>query len=177
VRPDLAVYGKAIGGGLPLSAVGGRADIMEHANPRIRASRREAYAYVTSSQAGYPLGCAAGLAALAELARPDVFPRFLARAEALKRELKSMLATVPVAAQVVGFGPLWDTVFATHEIKDHRTLLATDRDRHLRFHTALARHGVMVRIGGRSYFSTAHTETEIEETVRVCHAALIEVTR
>jgi DNA-binding Lrp family transcriptional regulator len=90
-------------------------------------------------------------------------------------EAAEALARLPDAAQVVGFGPLWDIVFATHDIKDHRTLLATDRDRHLRFHTALARHGVMVRIGGRSYFSTAHTETEIDETVRACRAALAEV--
>lgn len=175
VKPDLAVYGKAIGGGLPLSAVGGRADIMEHANPRIRASRREAYAYVTSSQAGYPLGCAAGIATLVELSRPGVFQQFLEQAETLKRELRSMLATLPVEAQVVGFGPLWDVIFATHEIKDHRSMLATDREKHLRFHTALARNGVMVRIGGRSYFSTAHKGPEIEETVRACRKAMLEL--
>jgi glutamate-1-semialdehyde 2,1-aminomutase len=175
VVPDLGVYGKAIGGGLPLSALGGRADLMEHANPRIRASRQEDYVYVTSSQAGYPLGCTAGLATLRVLSRPSVFEAFLDRAEQLKAELRTIVKARRLDAQVVGFGPLWDVVFATHPIYDYRTAMTADHDRHLRFHVALARHGVMFRIGGRSYFSTAHEEPEIEVTLRACDAALREV--
>ena len=67
VTPDLGAFGKALGGGLPVAAVAGRADIMDHANPH-RSGVNDGYTYVTSSQAGNPLAAAAGVATLDDLA-------------------------------------------------------------------------------------------------------------
>lgn len=172
VTPDLAVFGKAVGGGFPLSAVGGRTEILELANPRLRAARPADYVYVTSSQAGNPIGCTAGKAVLEELARPGVFATFLGRAEHLKEGLRKIVTARDLDAQLVGVGPLWDVVFTRQPIHDHRSAQAADRKKHVQFHVSLIQKGIMVRAGGRSYFSTAHTETEIEATLRACDQVL-----
>ena len=173
VDPDLGAFGKALGGGAPISAVAGRAEVMDHADPR-RGDAASGYAYVTTSQAGNPLAAAAALATLRELARPGVLEGLHARAAALKEGLRDLVRRRGLEAQVVGFGPLWDVAFSPRPIFDRRSAARADAARHLRFHLGLIRHGVMVRAGGRSYFSTAHREGEIEETLRAAERALDE---
>ena len=151
VRPDLSVFGKALGGGVPVSAVVGRRDVMEHANPR-RGGPEQGYCYVTSSQAGNPLGAAVSIATLTELARPGVMPSMHASAEALKEGLRTVVRAKGGSAQVVGAGPLWDIVFADGPIRDHRAAERADKRKHVAFHQGLIANGVMVRVGGRSYF-------------------------
>ena len=171
IAPDLSVFGKALGGGLPVSAVAGRAAIMDHGDPH-RGGPEDGYCYVTSSQAGNPLGCAAALATLDELARPGVMQEFHRSAEDLKAGLRDMVRRSGAAAQVVGAGPLWDVAFTDAEIRDHRSAMRADSGRHRRFHLGLVERGVMVRVGGRSYFSTAHREREVGFTLRAAEAAL-----
>ena len=173
VDPDLGAFGKALGGGAPISAVAGRAEVMDHADPR-RGDAASGYAYVTTSQAGNPLAAAAALATLREIARPGVIEDMHARAAALKEGLRDLVRRRGLEAQVVGFGPLWDVAFSPRPIFDRRSAARADAARHLRFHLGLIRHGVMVRAGGRSYFSTAHREGEIEETLRAAERALDE---
>ena len=174
VEPDLGAFGKALGGGVPISAVAGRAEIMDHADPR-RGDAASGYAYVTSSQAGNPLAAAAALATLGEIDRPGVLEDMHARAESLKEGLRDRVRRRGIEAQVVGFGPLWDLAFSSEPIVDQRSAARADGERLMRFHLGLIRHGVMVRAGGRSYFSTAHLEEEVEETLRAAERALDEL--
>ncbi len=176
VEPDLSVFGKALGGGLPVSAVAGTAAVMSHGDPH-RGGPEDGYCYVTSSQAGNPLGCAAALATLDELSRPGVMRDFHRSAEDLKAGLGDVVRRSGAEAQVVGVGPLWDIVFTDAEIRDHRSASTADGGRHRRFHRGLVEHGVMVRVGGRSYFSTAHGEREVEFTIRAAAAALRSATK
>ena len=174
VEPDLGAFGKALGGGVPISAVAGRAEVMDHADPR-RGGAASGYAYVTTSQAGNPLAAAAALATLREIARPGVLEDMHTSAEALKEGLRDRVRRRGLEAQVVGFGPLWDVAFSPRPIFDQRSAARADAARNLRFHVGLIRHGVMVRAGGRSYFSTAHREGEVEETLRAAERALDEL--
>jgi len=174
VDPDLGAFGKALGGGVPISAVAGRAEVMDHADPR-RGDAAPGYAYITTSQAGNPLAAAAALATLGEIARPGVLEDLYACAEALKEGLRDRVRRRGLEARVVGFGPLWDLAFTQEPIFDQRSAARADADRLMRFHVGLIRHGVMVRAGGRSYFSTAHREAEIEETLRAAEHALDEL--
>ena len=174
VEPDLGAFGKALGGGIPISAVAGRGEVMDHADPR-RGDAASGYAYVTTSQAGNPLAAAAALATLGEIARPGVLEDMHASAEALKEGLRDLVRRRGLEAQVVGFGPLWDVAFSPRPIFDRRSAARADAARNLRFHVGLIRHGVMVRAGGRSYFSTAHREGEVEETLRAAERALGEL--
>lgn len=174
VDPDLGAFGKALGGGVPISAVAGRAEVMDHADPR-RGGAASGYAYVTTSQAGNPLAAAAALATLGEIARPGVLEDMHASAEALKEGLRDRIGRRGLEARVVGFGPLWDIAFTREAVFDQRSAARADAERLMRFHLGLIRHGVMVRAGGRSYFSTAHRESEIEETLRAAERALDEL--
>ena len=174
VEPDLGAFGKALGGGLPVGAVCGRPEIMDHADPE-RGTAKNGYAYVTSSQAGNPLGAAAGIATLNELSKPGVLASMHRRAEALKSGLSELILQHDIEAQVVGYGPLWDLAFASEPITDHASAQKADQSKLLKFHHGLIRNGVMVRAGGRSYFSTAHHEEHIEQTLRAAEIALKEM--
>jgi glutamate-1-semialdehyde aminotransferase len=76
---------------------------------------------------------------------------------------------------VVGHGPLWDLAFSTEAIFDHPSAQRADRDKLMAFHLGLIRNGVMVRAGGRSYFSTAHGDKEIEFTLDAAGKALRDI--
>ena len=175
IEPDLSIFGKALGGGLPVSAVAGRDPVMAHSDP-YRGGPEDGYCYVTSSQAGNPLGCAAALATLDELARPGVIQGFHRSAEDLKDGLRDLIRRCG-RGPAVGAGPLWDIVFTKAKIRDHRSAMRADSNRLRRFHLGLVEQGVMVRVGGRSYFSTAHGEQEIEFTLRAAETALRLATR
>src|SRR5204863_6636453 len=73
VMPDLATYGKIIGGGYPMSAIAGRADILDQADPR-RLGRPD-YVFISGTLSGNPLGATAGPATLAELAQTSAYER------------------------------------------------------------------------------------------------------
>lgn len=174
VAPDLGAFGKALGGGLPVGAVAGKAEFMDHADSR-RGGAAHGYAYVTSSQAGNPLGAAAGIATLDELRKPGVLASMHERAENLKSGLSELLDSRRIEAQVVGFGPLWDLAFCRTPITDHRSAQQADKTLLARFHLGLIRHGVMVRVGGRSYFSTAHGDNDVQTTLRAAERSLSEL--
>ncbi len=98
VRPDLTCFGKVIGGGLPIGALGGRRDVMENLTPL-------GTVFHAGTLAGNPLATAAGLAALGELT-PDVYMELSARARALSALLRDACASAGVAAQFPVTGTL-----------------------------------------------------------------------
>jgi glutamate-1-semialdehyde 2,1-aminomutase len=89
VRPDLCALGKALGGGYPLGAVAGRADVLD----LVREDRmgEERYVWFASSLGGNPVSAAAGLAALGELRQPGTYERLFALGEALRSGLRRVL--------------------------------------------------------------------------------------
>ncbi len=100
VRPDLTCFGKVIGGGLPIGAVGGRADVMEHLSPL-------GPVFHAGTLAGNPIATAAGLAALDQLT-PEVYIELMARARHLSATLRDacsaagFVASFPVVGTLVG---------------------------------------------------------------------------
>ena len=163
VLPDLAVYGKSLGGGLPLAAVAGREDIMSLCDPR-RAGEPDAV-YFSGTGFGNPVACAAGRAMLAALRRPGTYEPFFARVERLKEGLREIVRRRSVAGQVIGEGPMWHLVFAEEPIHDYRSSLKADRTRLLRLHHGLIDAGIFVRPGGGHYFSMAHTDRDVDTTL------------
>lgn len=98
VRPDLTCFGKVIGGGLPIGAVGGRKDLMQHLTP-------VGTVFHAGTLAGNPLATAAGLAALDELS-DDVYMELSARARRLSALLRDACASAGVAAHFPVVGTL-----------------------------------------------------------------------
>jgi glutamate-1-semialdehyde 2,1-aminomutase len=173
VTPDLCTLGKALGGGYPIGAVAGRADVLD----LVREDRlgEERYVWFASSLGGNPVSAAAALAALAELRKPGVYPRLFALGEALRSGLRAVLRGEGVTAHVQGDGPLAAVVFTDGEVVDYRSAFRADRQRARTFLLGLFRRGIFLNpMSTKLYLSLAHTEREIEAFLEAARATLRE---
>ncbi|WP_406349293.1 aminotransferase class III-fold pyridoxal phosphate-dependent enzyme [Streptomyces sp. NBC_00144] len=163
ITPDLATYGKAIGGGLALAAVAGRADLMDHLNPR--RTDKSGYVYMSGTLNGNPLAAAAGLATLDVLLAPGAFERLEAVSRRLRDGLKSALADAGVSAHVLGEGAMAAVLFADGDPYDPATAAASDPVLRSRLDAEMISRGILVNLPAKFYVSTAHTEQDIDRTV------------
>lgn len=165
VRPDLTCFGKVIGGGLPIGAVGGRRDIMENLTPL-------GSVFHAGTLAGNPLATAAGLAALNEL-NADVYMELLARARSLSAMLRDACSSVGVSAQFPVVGTLVGMHFGdalTDVPTNFDEAKTTDEKLYAKFFHALLRGGVAIAPGAYEalFVGLAHTDdimTELAERV------------
>ena len=169
VLPDLTALGKIIGGGLPLAAVCGRAEILEHANARQKDS---AYAYVSGTLNGNALSAAAGLATLRELQKPGSYERLEAIGETMRRGLREIVERRGIPAQVVGEGPLYNLVLTGRDVVDHRSLETADREATARLGHALLERGVYINLAAKGYLSLAHADDDLQRTLDAFDAGL-----
>lgn len=171
VIPDLACYGKTIGGGYPLSAVAGRDEIMELANPGRKSASD--YVYFSGTFNGNPLAAVAGLATLDELAKPGVYDRLYATAGKLAAGLEALLAETGIAAQVLWDGPIVTVLFTDRPVTDYRSAQAVDAARTRHWHDTLLAHRLLVNpVQQKWYLSTAHTDDDLARTLTAARAAL-----
>src|SRR5262249_47765877 len=171
VVPDLACYGKVIGGGYPVSAVVGRRDLLQLADPGQKGRGR--YCFLSGTLTGNPVACAAGLATLEVLRQPGAYERLSAQGERLADGLRQAGADAGVPLQVLGDGPVLQTYFTEHEpLRNHRDLLRADRVKAVRFGHELIRRGVYCTPGGKLYLSLAHTDDDIDQTESIVAGAL-----
>jgi glutamate-1-semialdehyde 2,1-aminomutase len=164
VEPDLVCYGKIVGGGFPLSAVGGRRDIMRLADPALASSPD--FVHVSGTLSGNPISAAAGLVTLAELERPGVYERLHSLGERLRGGLRRQLNAHDVDASVIGGGPI-----AAVEIPDG-VEPGSGRLRKEALNRELIRLGVLVQLHTRFYISLAHREDEVDLAVEAFGSAL-----
>lgn len=165
VSPDLVAYGKALGGGFPLGAYGGRADLMEVVNEHRLPGPR--YAWSASTAGGNPVSCAAALATLDVLSEPGTHARMHAAGTLLRQRLGEVLAAAGEAGQMLGDGPLAQVAFSAQPVTDQRSWLASDRAHGRSVMLELLRRGVFLNpMGTKLYLSLAHDATVIEEFIR-----------
>src|SRR5580700_11558750 len=131
VVPDICTLGKVIGGGFPLAAIAGRADIMAHFDRA--AVGDDGFLMQVGTLSGNPVAAAAGLATLEILKRPGAYERIFATGRELMGALAELLKANGVAAQVIGEPPLFDAVFTGEPVSDYRGTLRGDAEmlRHL----------------------------------------------
>jgi glutamate-1-semialdehyde 2,1-aminomutase len=98
VVPDLAAFGKIVGGGFPLAAVAGRRDIMRHFSHELDGSGE--FVQQAGTLSGNPIAAAAGLATLAELRKPGAYERLFATGRRLKQGLETAARRAGLPAQV-----------------------------------------------------------------------------
>jgi glutamate-1-semialdehyde 2,1-aminomutase len=170
VTPDLATYGKVLGGGYPLAAVAGRGDLLDLASPR------GGPAAFSGSQHGNAVAAAAGLATVESLAEGDGYRALERLADCARAELQGALRAAGVPGRVVVLGPVWHLLpgaAGDGPFADHPGSLPADPARARAAVTALAieatREGVLAyprpRRGYlRGYLSLAHTEADLRET-------------
>jgi glutamate-1-semialdehyde 2,1-aminomutase len=174
VIPDLAALGKALGGGYPVGAVAGRADILDLCNEANLGQER--YVWFASTLGGNPVTAAAALATLEELRKPDTYKHLFALGEKLRSGFESILSELGIAAQVLGDGPLCALSFTEEKVIDYRSAFGSDREKERAFKLGLFRNGVFLNpLSTKLYLSTAHGDEEIDMIHSVGRKVLQEI--
>src|SRR5882672_6560213 len=168
VTPDLTTLGKIIGGGLPVAAFGGRADVMELLDPRRDPNLPQGGTYN-----GNPLGMAAGVAALRELT-PDVYEELNRKGARVKDQLTEVFASHGMPAQVNGVGSLLAIHFTDIPVTDYRTKATSNNKITHEFFLALVNHGVLMAPRAMGALSTPMGEQDIQEFVDAVDAVIAE---
>ena len=161
IKPDLTTLGKVIGGGLPVGAFGGRADIMDRIAP-------EGPVYQAGTLSGNPLAMAAGLATLKEVAKPGFHAALTAKTLALTDGLRARAQTagIPLSTQAVGamFG-----LFFTGEktVSRFSQVMACDVERFRKFFHGMLDEGIYLAPSAfeAGFVSAAHTDADIQATI------------
>ena len=169
VRADLTCFGKVIGGGLPIGAVGGRRDVMEHMSPL-------GPVFHAGTLAGNPLATAAGLATLDELT-DDVYIELLARARRLSALMRDVFATNGVTAQFPVVGTLVGMHFGdalAAPPANFAEAKTTDEALYARVFHALLDNGVALAPGAYEalFPGLAHDDAVLDELATRVDAAL-----
>ncbi len=175
VIPDLVAYGKALGGGYPIGAFGGRQDIMDI----VREDRLgdPGYVWVASTLGGNPVSTAAAGAALAVFRRPGTYQRLHGLGDYLREGLRDRLRERQLTAQVIGDGPLAQVVFSSEPVRDYRSTKKGDSAKGRALMLALFARGVFLNpMGTKLYLSVAHDEAVCDELLTRFDDALAEVT-
>ena len=162
VQPDLAAIGKVMGGGYPLAAVCGRADIMRHYDAS--ESQGEEFIPQIGTLNGNPIAAVAGLATLAELRKPGTYEQLRAVGHRLRTALEEALRQAEVPAQVIGDDTIFDVYFTDQEISDYRSTLSASSETMQRFNRLLLGSGIVKGVQ-KFYMSLAHTEEDIQATI------------
>jgi glutamate-1-semialdehyde 2,1-aminomutase len=172
VVPDICTLGKVVGGGYPLAAIAGRADIMAHFD-RDRVAEAD-FMVQLGTLSGNPVAAAAGLATLAILRRHGTYGHLFSTGRVLMAALAEKLRQAGIPAQVIGEPPLFDVVFTAEPVRDYRGTLRGDADMQRRFNAALRRRGIL-KGEAKYYVSIAHTTDDIVRTIEAWEGAIEEL--
>ena len=162
VQPDMAAIGKVVGGGYPLAAVCGRADIMRHYDSS--QVGEDDYIPQIGTLSGNPVAAAAGLATLAELRKTGTYQRLRSVGRRLRTGLQETMDRMEIPAQVVGDDTVFDVCFTDEKVTDYRSSLKADRDMMRRFNRLLLEQGIL-KATLKFYVSMAHTDEDVQSTI------------
>ena len=170
--PDMSVFGKVIGGGMPLAAFGGTRDVMSQLAPL-------GPVYQAGTLSGNPVATACGLATLREIARPGYFDALAARTRSLVDGLHraAVAAGVPLAGD--SEGGMFGFFFAERLPQNYAQVMATDKEHFNRFFHAMLERGVYFApaLYEAGFVSSAHTEADIASTVKAAQEAFAALAR
>jgi glutamate-1-semialdehyde 2,1-aminomutase len=168
ITPDICTLGKIIGGGFPLSAIAGRADIMAHFD-RAKVGE-EGFMPQVGTLSGNPVAAVAGLATLQVLKRPGTYEKVFATGRALMNGIAGIIAETGLPAQVVGEPPMFDVAYSRNVPHNYRDILRTDEAMQRRINQRLRAGGVL-RSDSKFYVSVAHTAADVDYTLEAYRAA------
>ncbi len=165
IRPDLTAMGKVIGGGLPVGAFGGRADIMDHLSP-------DGPVYQAGTLSGNPLALSAGLAQLRELERRDGWRELERIGAEFEAAVREMIAGRPLTFHRIG--SMFCLYFTAGPVRNLADAMHADRAAFNRFFHACLERGVYFAPSQfeAGFLSLAHTSADLAETARVAAEAL-----
>ncbi|MCB2187430.1 MAG: glutamate-1-semialdehyde 2,1-aminomutase [Deltaproteobacteria bacterium] len=170
ITPDLTCLGKIIGGGLPLGAYGGRADIMQKIAPA-------GPVYQAGTLSGNPLATAAGLTVLEHLSAPGVYDRLDKLAERLYQGLDHLFEAKGLAHYGQRVGSMFSFFFQAGPVTDYASAAASDTAMFAKWHRAMLSRGVYLAPSQfeATFVSLAHEEAALDQTLAVAEEALKEL--
>jgi glutamate-1-semialdehyde 2,1-aminomutase len=168
VKPDLTCLGKIIGGGLPVGAYGGRADLMEYISPA-------GPVYQAGTLSGNPLAMAAGLWALDALSKA-LYKRLARLGGMLALGLTDAAREAGVPLQVNALGSLLTPFFTSAPVRDYRSALQANSLQYAAFFRGMLARGIYPPPSQFEawFLSAAHTEADVRKTIRAARAAMKE---
>tara|TARA_B100000925_G_scaffold53559_1_gene34938 strand:+ start:605 stop:1882 length:1278 start_codon:yes stop_codon:yes gene_type:complete len=167
ITPDLCALGKVIGGGLPVGAFGGRADIMDHLAP-------DGPVYQAGTLSGNPVAMAAGLAQLRELEKQNGYQRLEEIGQRFENGVQSIIREKGLPYRFNRAGSMWCLYFGDAEIVNVDSVQQGDFDAFRKFFWACLERGIYLAPSPyeTGFLSLAHTESDIDETLEVFEECL-----
>ncbi len=168
IKPDLTAFGKIIGGGMPMGAYGGRADIMDQVAPA-------GPIYQAGTLSGNPAAVAAGLKTLENLADFQTYDRLERNCEKLEAGLVEAMSSSGVSGRVQRVGSMFTVFFNDGQpVENFADAQAADHDRFKQYFQGMLERGIYLPPSGyeANFVSLAHGEEEIERTVEAAKAVL-----
>ncbi len=167
IRPDLSCFGKIIGGGLPVGAFGGRAEIMDCLAPL-------GPVYQAGTLSGNPLAMAAGIAALEELEASGAYRKLEELSEQLAAGMKDAAKAAGVAVQFNACGSMFCGYFTDRPVHNLADAMHSDRARFAKYFHGMLDAGVYLAPSQfeAGFISAAHTPADIDATVRAAAKAM-----
>ncbi len=173
ITPDLVTLGKVLGGGMPLAAFGGRADLMSRVAP-------SGPVYQAGTFAAHPLAIAAGLATFDRIdADPGLYGRLEATGRRLEEGLAAIVKELGAAVRVQRVGSMWTPFFSDRPVRSWADAGAVDTAAHAAFFRGMLVRGVLLPPSAfeSAFVSSAHGADEVDATLAAAREALAEVAR
>jgi len=170
VKPDVTCLGKIIGGGMPVGAIGGRADVMERLAPL-------GDVYQAGTLSGNPVSVAAGLATLRALRTINPYADLERKTVQLVAAIRAAAQRHGIAVSIPTFGSVFSVFFGNITVRDFDDVMRTEKDKYISAFHSLMRHGVYMPPSPFevSFLSTAHTDQQLAATVTAWEAAMKEL--
>jgi glutamate-1-semialdehyde 2,1-aminomutase len=167
IQADLTTLGKIIGGGVPVAAYGGRAELMNNVAPL-------GPVYQAGTLAGNPLAMRAGIAALQLLSVPGLYEGIAHNAQRLADGLRKALADSKLPAQVNAIGSLSTLFFTPEPVRDYTGAKRSDTNRYARYFREMLDRGIFLAPSQfeAAFVSAAHTTEDIDRTIAAARESL-----
>ncbi|MEJ2314071.1 MAG: aminotransferase class III-fold pyridoxal phosphate-dependent enzyme [Nitrospirota bacterium] len=172
IKPDMTCLGKVIGGGLPVGAYGGRADIMAMVSP-------EGPVYQAGTLSGNPLAMTAGIETIKAISGKGSYERLLEKAGTLEEALRDAASRAGARTKFYRAGTMFCTYFTDREVKDYATATSADTKKFGMFFMGMLRRGVNIAPSQfeAGFISLAHSLADIDRTAKAAYEAFLEIER
>lgn len=169
IKPDLTTLGKVIGGGMPVGAFGGRADIMDFIAP-------VGPVYQAGTLSGNPVAMAAGLATLQKIQTEGFYLPLFERTQRLVSGLEKSAREIGIPMCSNHVGTMWGIFFTEDSrVTGFQQVMACNRERFNRFFHGMLQAGVNLAPASyeAAFMSAAHTDEDIDNTLQIAHQVLL----
>ena len=167
IIPDMTIFGKVIGGGLPVGAYGGRQDVMLMVAPA-------GPVYQAGTLSGNPLAVAAGRKTLEILQAPDTYAELSRKSNWLIDEMRQSAGQNGIPLQTNVMGGMFGFFFAEKPVRNYQDAAESDQDRFRKFFMGMLKEGIYLAPSAfeSGFISMAHTEEDLEKTAAACRKVM-----